>query len=67
MTVITDQTCRGSLVYHRLFTMQSFQRKKEKGFLKKSWRVKGSLFQNCKQSWWLSRLLSSAGSTVNEL
>lgn len=47
--------------------MQSFQWKKEKGFLqKKSWRVKGSLFPNCKQSRWLSRFLFFAGSTVNE-
>ena len=51
--------------------MQSFQWKKEKGFLqkkkKKSWRVKGSLFQNCKQSRWLSRFLFFTGFPVNEL
>jgi hypothetical protein len=43
--VLPALTCRGSLAYLRLFTMQSFQTKKEKGFLqkKKSWRVKGSL------------------------
>lgn len=33
--VFPARTCRGSLVYLRLFTMQSFQRKKEKGSLQK--------------------------------
>lgn len=45
----------------------AFRGRKKRAFKRKVGRVKGRLFQNYKQSQWLSPLLSSAGSTVNEL
>lgn len=47
---------------------KAFRRRKKKAFYRKK-KVGGlkAVFQNCKQSRWLSRFLFSAGSTVNEL